>query len=164
MDNLFAGIWPSPDEKGPSTVSYPAPDVLMGRSGSLPGWQLCRGISGSFRVEWVAGFVWNQWQPWSGIRINALIHNDPVFSEQSFIREQPDCPDALLRCELVTQSDDLPAAVQHFYAQWFEELRYSNSVLELLNLEMHEDTASIHVLTISKVNAMTFVFNIQRGA
>ncbi|MCE0760020.1 hypothetical protein LWH94_12495, partial [Marinobacter sp. G11] len=42
--------------------------VLMGESGSLPGWQLCRGISGSFRVEWVAGFVWNQWQPWSGIR------------------------------------------------------------------------------------------------
>jgi len=40
----------------------------MGRLGSLPGWQLCRGISGSFRVEWVAGFVWNQWQPWSGIR------------------------------------------------------------------------------------------------
>ncbi|WP_303293799.1 tyrosine-type recombinase/integrase, partial [Marinobacter sp. ST-43] len=39
-----------------------------GKSGSLPGWQLCRGISGSFRVEWVAGFVWNQWQPWSGIR------------------------------------------------------------------------------------------------
>ncbi|MFC4260028.1 hypothetical protein ACFOZ5_13425, partial [Marinobacter lacisalsi] len=34
----------------------------------LPGWQLCRGISGSFRVEWVAGFVWNQWQPWPGIR------------------------------------------------------------------------------------------------
>ncbi|WP_303293834.1 hypothetical protein, partial [Marinobacter sp. ST-43] len=40
-----------------------------GKSGSLPGWQLCRGISGSFRVEWVAGFVWNQWQPWSGIRM-----------------------------------------------------------------------------------------------
>ena len=95
---------------------------------------------------------------------NALIHNDQVFSEQSFIREQPDCPDALLRCELVTQSDDLSAAVQHFYARWFEELRYSNSVLELLNLEMHEDAASIHVLTISKANAMTFVFNIQRGA
>ncbi|ERS00122.1 hypothetical protein Q673_18840, partial [Marinobacter sp. EN3] len=40
MDNLFAGIWPSPDEKEQSTVSYPAPDVLMGESGSLPGWQL----------------------------------------------------------------------------------------------------------------------------
>ncbi len=37
-------------------------------SGQLPGWQLCRGISGSFRAEWVAGFVWNQWQAWSGIR------------------------------------------------------------------------------------------------
>src|SRR5690554_2007679 len=95
---------------------------------------------------------------------NALIHNDPVFSEQSFICEQPDCPDALLCCELVTKSDNLSAAVQHFYARWFEELRYENPVLELLNLAMHKDTASIHVLTISKANAMTFVFNIHRGA
>jgi hypothetical protein len=76
MDNLIAGIWPSPDEKEQSTVSYPAPDVLMGKSGSLPGWQLCRGISGSFRVEWVAGFVWNQWQPWSGIRISSTIRSE----------------------------------------------------------------------------------------
>jgi len=53
-------------------LSYPAPDDFDGASGSLPGWQLCRGISGSFRVEWVAGFVWNQWQPWSGIRNHAL--------------------------------------------------------------------------------------------
>ncbi|ABM20260.1 hypothetical protein Maqu_3186 [Marinobacter nauticus VT8] len=51
---------------------------MMGKSGSLPGWQLCRGISGSFRVEWVAGFVWNQWQPWSGIRNDLwlLVHPD----------------------------------------------------------------------------------------
>src|SRR5690554_653760 len=95
---------------------------------------------------------------------NTLIHNDPVFSEQSFIREQLDCLAALLRCELVTQSENLSAAVRHFYARWFEELRYENPVLELLNLEMHKDTASIHVLTISKADAMTFVFNIQRGA
>ncbi len=26
------------------------------------GWQLCRGISGSFRLESVAGLRWNQWQ------------------------------------------------------------------------------------------------------
>ena len=94
---------------------------------------------------------------------NALIHNDSVFSEQSFIRAQPDCPDALLRCELIAESGDLASAVQHFYERWFEELRYSNSVLELLNLEIHEDVASIQVLTITKANAMTFVFNIQRG-
>ncbi|MCK7544884.1 diguanylate cyclase, partial [Marinobacter bryozoorum] len=31
-------------------------------------------ISGSFRVEWVAGFVWNQWQPWSGIRTLVFQH------------------------------------------------------------------------------------------
>ncbi|UQG62770.1 hypothetical protein MIH18_22460 (plasmid) [Marinobacter sp. M3C] len=69
MDNLFAGIWSSPDEKTQSTVKLSrAGRFRWGESGSLPGWQRCRGISGSFRVEWVAGFVWNQWQPWSGIR------------------------------------------------------------------------------------------------
>ncbi|EAZ99106.1 hypothetical protein MELB17_06009 [Marinobacter sp. ELB17] len=69
MDNLFAGIWSSPDEKTQSTVKLSrAGRFRWGESDSLPGWQLCRGISGSFRVEWVAGFVWNQWQPWSGIR------------------------------------------------------------------------------------------------
>ncbi|MBQ0747678.1 MAG: hypothetical protein KBT82_04295 [Marinobacter sp.] len=94
---------------------------------------------------------------------NALIHNDSVFSEQSLIRAQPDCPDALLRCELIAESGDLASAVQHFYARWFAELRYENPMLELLNLEMREDVASIHVLTITKANAMTFVFNIQRG-
>jgi len=26
------------------------------------------GISGSFKMEWVATFVWNRWQLWSGIR------------------------------------------------------------------------------------------------
>lgn len=30
--------------------------------GNLPGWQLCPGISGSFRLEWVAALPWNQWQ------------------------------------------------------------------------------------------------------
>jgi len=34
----------------------------------LSEWQLCPGISGSFRLEWVAGLLWNQWQIWRGIR------------------------------------------------------------------------------------------------
>ena len=38
-------------------------------SDKLPGWQLCSGISGSFRLEWVAGLLWNQWQLWRGIRM-----------------------------------------------------------------------------------------------
>ena len=37
-------------------------------SDNLPGWQLCPGISGSLRLEWVAGLLWNQWQAWRGIR------------------------------------------------------------------------------------------------
>jgi integrase len=46
----------------------------MGRPASLKApdlgmrWQLCRGISGSFHVHWVAGLLWDQWQLWRGIR------------------------------------------------------------------------------------------------
>ncbi|EAZ98533.1 hypothetical protein MELB17_00330 [Marinobacter sp. ELB17] len=42
--------------------------VKLSRAGRFDGVSqaTCRG--GSFRVEWVAGFVWNQWQPWPGIR------------------------------------------------------------------------------------------------
>jgi hypothetical protein len=69
MDNLFAGIWSSLDEKTQSTVKLSRAGRFNGVSQAA-----CRGgsfavaISGSFRVEWVAGFVWNQWQPCSGIR------------------------------------------------------------------------------------------------
>lgn len=95
---------------------------------------------------------------------NALIHDDPVFSPRSTIRQQPRCPSSLICCELITESGDLPAAIQHFYAQWFSELRYENPIVELLNLAVRADAATIHVLTISKRNAMTFLFNIKRGA
>ena len=46
----------------------------MGRPASLKTpdlgkrWQLCRGISGSFHLESVAGLLWNQWQLCRGIR------------------------------------------------------------------------------------------------
>jgi hypothetical protein len=42
-------------------------------SACLPGWQASSGISGSFAVEWVAGFAWNQWQAWSGIRTGGVM-------------------------------------------------------------------------------------------
>jgi len=36
-------------------------------------------MGGSFRVEWVAGFVWNQWQPWwSGIRTSPHANSKEV--------------------------------------------------------------------------------------
>jgi len=63
MDNLFAGIGPSPNEKGQSTVSYPAPDDFDGVNQAA-----CRG--GSFAVESVAAFAWNGWQASSGISGN----------------------------------------------------------------------------------------------
>ncbi|OYV74584.1 MAG: hypothetical protein B7Z66_15895 [Chromatiales bacterium 21-64-14] len=43
-------------------------DVLRVAAFPWNGWQLSHGISGCFRVEWVAGLLWNQWQDWRGIR------------------------------------------------------------------------------------------------
>ncbi|MBQ0834333.1 hypothetical protein, partial [Marinobacter sp.] len=63
MDNLFAGIWSSPDEKTQSTVK-------LSRAGRLR-WvnqATCRG--GSVAVESVAAFAWNGWQASSGISGN----------------------------------------------------------------------------------------------
>jgi len=56
-------------------LSYPAPDGFDGVSQAT-----CRG--GSFRVEWVAGFVWNQWQPWSGIR--KVLYRSRMLSNSAF--------------------------------------------------------------------------------
>ncbi|MBE02554.1 MAG: hypothetical protein CL958_05610, partial [Euryarchaeota archaeon] len=61
-------------------------------------WQLCRGISGSFRVEWVAGFVWNQWQPWSGIRTHRFKAPTPVSKQVIFPAERSPRPCRKARC------------------------------------------------------------------
>ena len=50
----------------PSVVCCSQP--LCGMAGFLWNqWQLCPGISGSFRLESVAAFAWNQWQLSPGI-------------------------------------------------------------------------------------------------
>jgi hypothetical protein len=36
-------------------------------------------------VEWVAGFVWNQWQPWSGIRKIKLKSIETVEIDQGIL-------------------------------------------------------------------------------
>jgi hypothetical protein len=52
MDNFFAGIWSSPDEKTQSTVKLSrAARFRWGESGSLPGWQASSGISGNLGLE-----------------------------------------------------------------------------------------------------------------
>src|SRR5215471_6946758 len=64
MANLCAGICSSLlVEKG---AGYRGFARHRPRSTPRVGWQLCRGISGSFRLEWVAGLLWNQWQLWRG--------------------------------------------------------------------------------------------------
>lgn len=92
---------------------------------------------------------------------NTLIHDDPVFSAQSEIYQQPHSPDAFMRCELITRSGDLVTAIQYFHRQWFTELRYQNPLVEILNLDLREGTATINALMISRYNAMTFLFTIK---
>lgn len=93
---------------------------------------------------------------------NALIHDNPVFNSDSRIYQQPESPEALIRCELIT-SEDLDRAASYFYQVWYAELRYENPVLEILDLSRRRTDAAIHALTISAHNAMTFLFTIQRG-
>jgi hypothetical protein len=51
-------------------------------------------------VEWVAGFVWNQWQPWSGIRNLAEYEGEIDLSPalvQSVLKIAEEIEEAVLR-------------------------------------------------------------------
>src|SRR5215510_14342677 len=64
MANLCAGICSSLlVEKGAGYRGFARHRL---RSTPCVGWQHSRGIGGSFRLEWVAGLLWNQWQLWRG--------------------------------------------------------------------------------------------------
>src|SRR5215467_8072360 len=64
MANLCAGICSSLlVEKGAGYRGFVRHRL---RGPPRVGWQHSRGISGSFRLEWVAGLLWNQWQLWRG--------------------------------------------------------------------------------------------------
>jgi hypothetical protein len=69
MDNLCAGIRASSYQqtkgagyRGLSASIAPDFHPHQGVAGFT-------GIGGSFRMEWVAALPWNQWQDWSGIRM-----------------------------------------------------------------------------------------------
>jgi len=80
--------------------------------------------------------------------------------DQSRMYRQWDNLNALLRCELVACNGDVQAAVRFFHHRWITELRYQNPVREIIDVQQRDQSASIHVLTISKHNAMTLLFNI----
>ena len=48
----------------------------------LQGWQLCSGMGGSFRLEWVAGLLWNRWQVSPGIRMLSLDLHEYLIDEK----------------------------------------------------------------------------------
>jgi trans-2,3-dihydro-3-hydroxyanthranilate isomerase len=77
----------------------------------LPEWQLCRGFSGSFPLEWVAGFAWNEWQAWSGIRTQSSKFNARIFTmeeELPFAGHPVIGATALLHSEFFPKHDAVP--------------------------------------------------------
>ena len=68
-----------------------------------------------------------------------------------------DNPNAFIRCDLVTHSGDISTAIQFFDQQWRNELRYENPVREIVDKQIYQSSATIHVLTISQHNAMTIL-------
>ena len=87
--------------------------------------------------------------------------DSPFDQEQSVHHRQWDNPNAYLRAELVTRDGNIAAALSYFYQRWFSEIRYDKPVLEILNLEHGEQSATIQVLLISQHNAMTLLFEIR---
>ena len=92
----------------------------------------------------------------------SLFDDKTIFDvDRSRSYRQWDNPNAFLRCELVTLSGDLGAAIHFFHHRWLTELRYDRPVREVIDLQQNDDSATIHVLTITKRNAMTLLFNIK---
>lgn len=94
------------------------------------------------------------------IHFSLFDNNSTVFDiDQCRIYRQWNCPNALVRCELISRNGNIEAAVKFFYDRWLSELRYENPELEIIDIRQHYHFTSVHILTISKRNAITLLLN-----
>lgn len=80
--------------------------------------------------------------------------------DRSRIVRQWTNPNAFIRTDLITKTGDIAAGVACFNQTWLTELGYQNPVVEVVEVVPSDRSTAIHVLTISKHNAMTLLFNI----
>ncbi|RLA18110.1 MAG: hypothetical protein DRQ62_14145 [Gammaproteobacteria bacterium] len=93
----------------------------------------------------------------------SLFDNNSIFNiNRSRTYRQWSNFNALLHVDLVTRNCDIEAAVCFVQQRWLTELRYQNAVREIIDLHQSSLFASIHVLTISRCNVMTILFNIEK--
>src|SRR2546430_4377547 len=78
MDNLFRGIGVS--FRDCKRLTIPMGYALRRSRLLVWSWQLCRGMSGNFRVEPVAILPWNQWQFLHGISGNFQMESVATFA------------------------------------------------------------------------------------
>lgn len=92
----------------------------------------------------------------------ALFDDDSIFDvDRSQSYRQWDNPCALVRTELLTRDGNLDNALKFFQKCWSSELRYQNPQREIIEICRSSDAIAINVLTISKHNAITLLFNIR---
>lgn len=92
----------------------------------------------------------------------ALFDDDSIFDvDRSHSCRQWDNPCALVRAELLTRDGNLDNALQFFQSRWLSKLRYQNPQREIIDVYRSSDVIAVHVLTISKQNAITLLFNIR---
>lgn len=84
----------------------------------------------------------------------------PFDVDRSRIYRQFDTPHAFLRVNLVRARYSIDRAVRFFQQRWRDDLRYLNPVCEIIETYQSENSARIHVLTISEKNAVTILFDI----
>jgi len=91
----------------------------LGRFPSVVRWQLCRGISGNFRVEWLAILLWNQWQLLRGMAGNFAVEWLATFAWNTHLLEamEAETQGPLTPCRAVRHPGDEASAHQKHGAE-----------------------------------------------
>ncbi len=92
---------------------------------------------------------------------SALLGSMTVFDvDRSRIYRQFNIPSAYVRADLVRKKYCIDRAVRFFLQRWRDELRYLNPICEIIEIYEFSTSASIHVLSITKSNAITLTISI----
>ena len=102
-------------------------------------------------------------QGWSYDIEFALFDSDSIFDwDQSRINRHWEDPEAYIHTVLVPTDGDIAGATRFLLNRWCSELRYENSVLELVTVQSSCTQSVVRMLTITNWNFMTLKFSIQK--
>ena len=72
-------------------------------------------------------------------------------------------PEAYIHTVLVPTDGDIAGATRFLLNRWCSELRYSNPMLEIINVQSNRIQSVVRMLTITNSNAITLKFTVRKG-